>query len=88
MVELSITVNCVQVVLTIPMTYSEYVLRLHNGIQWEYLRTVKPERDGLLQWNQLKTLRMKSLTLTVQLVGSMDSSIQIVSLFNVCRLGM
>ena len=88
MLEPTITVNCVQIVLAVPMVYSEYMLRLHNGTHWEYMRTIKPERDSLLHWNQLKTLRMKSSTLTIQLIGSIDSSIQIVVLFRECRLDM
>ena len=73
-----ITVNCVQAVLTIPLQYSEYVLRLHDGTQWEYTKAAAIDPSGLLRWGQSKELKIKSNTLTVQLVGSADSSLKIV----------
>jgi len=76
--EKTISVNCVQAVLTIPLQYNDYVLRLHDGIQWEYTKTATVDTNGLLRWNQTKDLSIKNNTLTVQLVGSADSSIQIV----------
>ena len=76
-----INVNCVQAVLTVPIQYSEYVLRFHDGSQWEYTKAAKIDPNGLLRWGQTKELKNRSTSLTVQLVGSAESSIQIVFLF-------
>jgi len=72
-------VNCVQAVLTIPLQYSEYVLRLHDGLQWNYTRAAEVEPAGLLRWGQTKSLYVKQGALNIQLIGSSESSIQIVS---------
>ncbi len=74
----SVNVNCIQAVLTIPIQYSDYVLRLHDGSQWEYTKAARVDPNGLLRWGQTKELLLKSNTLNVQLVGSDEASLQIV----------
>lgn len=72
-------INCVQAVLTIPLQYSEYVLRLHDGLQWNYTRAAELEPAGLLRWGQTKSLHAKTGIINIQLIGSSESSIQIVA---------
>ena len=74
----NLTINFVQTILTTPLGYTDYFLRLHNGLQWEYLKTIKIESKNMLRWNQIKMLNLKGDILTIQLVGSVESSMQIV----------
>ena len=76
--ERCIAVNCVQSVLSVPLLYSDYVLRLHAGFQWVYTKTAKMDVSGILRWSQEVKLRATSGTLAVQLIGSGDSSLQVV----------
>ena len=83
MKEGNLSVNCVQAVLTIPLQYSDYVLRFRDGSQWEYSKTAKMESAGLLRWGQSVSLHSKLKTITAQLIGSSESSIQIVINFKI-----
>jgi hypothetical protein len=67
-------------VLSVPLIYSDYVLRLHAGFQWVYTKTAKMDANGILRWGQEVKLRATSGTLVVQLIGSGDANLQVVAL--------
>jgi hypothetical protein len=54
---------------------------LHSDLQWEYTKAAMIDTNGTLRWGQTKELNVPSGNLTIQLVGSEDSSLQIVRKF-------